>query len=459
MYLIAGIEFNGWVFDQVMILSILVRLWTRAFQFAVTDNAHCPCDISLPARTQLTAREFYADKGYSLLGRSIVGPAISVIFAVVLTLPASSTHAQEAKREPDPPKEVETTVEKPDARTILKALQARANVTAEKTPLKDVVAQLAKEHDVSIILDVESFKKAGITVNIPVTATIKNFTLNAALRHILKDLKLHHSVKDGAVVIAAGPPPEAEIAAGEAAADEAPAPRRAAVAAMVGPAVAVGQQEQLEAQALTQMRPILRAQLHFVRKVCQPTKAEMKLIEDDAEAILKEAAKKHAVFQQRQMQGQQQAGNNSSPQKLLRDSFAKSVKTHLSPDQAARFQDEVDRQAADRRKAVVRKLVARLDRDLVLSAEQREKIFESLVFHWQDAWCPQLEVFMYGDQFFPNIPDKHVSVFLNETQRKVWRARQQNQGNIFFGGMNVMGGLLGESLPWEDDADEKKNDE
>ena len=119
------------------------------------------------------------------------------------------------RRKPTPNR---PTNRKADAKTIYRKFQARTDIQADKTPLKDLVAQLSKRHGIPIRLDEPAFKKAGIALDVPVTASIKNFTLNAALQHVLKDLKLHHIVKDGVVLVTTGEEqavPEEEVEAAE----------------------------------------------------------------------------------------------------------------------------------------------------------------------------------------------------------------------------------------------------
>ena len=106
------------------------------------------------------------------------------------------------------------------------------------------------------------------------------------------------------------------------------------------------------------------------------------------------------------------------------------------------------RRDASRKQLAVRNLVARLDHDLILSPDQREKVAESLRSHWDDSWGQSLEMFMYDYQFLPPIPDQHVAPFLNDSQKKVWRGTQKVQ--TFWGGFGMVGGVMAED-PLEDD--------
>src|SRR5262249_20268384 len=90
-----------------------------------------------------------------------------------------------------------------DRRAMIRKLADPAEIRADKTPLKDVLAKLSKQHNVPIEIDEAALKNAGVPTNVPITATIKNLTLRAALTQLLKDLKLRHTAKDGVIVVTA----------------------------------------------------------------------------------------------------------------------------------------------------------------------------------------------------------------------------------------------------------------
>ncbi len=93
-------------------------------------------------------------------------------------------------------------------------MRARTDLKVEKLPLEDVVKKLADFHEVPIRLDQEALKKANVAIDAPVTVAIENYTLSAALKHILKDFGLYFAVVDGAIVITNTPPePEEPVAA------------------------------------------------------------------------------------------------------------------------------------------------------------------------------------------------------------------------------------------------------
>jgi hypothetical protein len=206
-------------------------------------------------------------------------------------------------------------------------------------------------------------------------------------------------------------------------------------------------------QFTQQFRPILRAELHLVRTACDLTEEQRKQVARKGEGILKDAATKYAESQQNMGQPRP-AGQTVSvpdPRTLIQQGILAALKTHLSPEQLARYQEEVDERAANRKQLAVQNLVAKLDQDLVLSAEQRDRLGESLSSTWNDAWGQSLQMFMNIDQFFPNIPDKYVLPILNDTQKKVWRGIPKNQAT-FWGGFGMFGGMMLEDMAGGDEG-------
>jgi hypothetical protein len=389
----------------------------------------------------------------------------------------------------DPPRKV-------DDQTIRRKLQAaRADLKVDKVPLAEVVAQFEKKHGIPIRLDEAALKKAGVALDTPITASFKNFTLNAALHHLLKDLGLHHVVANGEILITAGAEPagedleavgkarverknvderlkeaQANVAAAEKARlaqMQARAVQMQAAAAMIDPAQLAADLDALEKQFTRRFRAALRTELGFVKAVCDPTDDQVDQIRKSLEKYRADVVKTSADFQKRVarkgLNGQESIGFPDGRQ-LLRANLPRTVKAHLTIEQIERFQSELDRRERDRTRAAVHTLVARLDRDLTLSAEQREKISESLTSHWNAAWAQQFEIFLQqGDQFVPNFTEKMIGPYLNPIQKKIWRGSQANQANsqiILRGGFlgPVGGGLAGLMGIMEEDLDDDDDD-
>ncbi len=199
-----------------------------------------------------------------------------------------------------------------------------------------------------------------------------------------------------------------------------------------------------EQQFRQQFRQLSKGELNFVRAVCQPNAEQSKKIKTAGDVGLKTAVKKFAEVQKKMQQGIR-AGQEPQwpdPRKIISDALLKSVKESLSADQAKRYEAELEKRSAARKRAALLNLVAKLDKDLVLTADQRGKLSEALSTNWQDAWGQQIEVFMYGDTYMPVIPDAQVLPVLTEKQKQIWTSipKQHNQiwGWAGFGFVQVM---------------------
>src|SRR5262249_11087272 len=110
-------------------------------------------------------------------------------------------------------------------------------------------------------------------------------------------------------------------------------------------------------------------------------------------------------------------------------------------------------------------LVARLDQDLTLSAEQRDKLSHSLSSNLNAIWLQQFEATLQqGNLIVPNsIPPKLVEPILNGTQKTIWRRNQSNNNNNPTNqvNVNVWGGVIGGAMLIDlvdDAADEAEDD-
>ena len=208
-------------------------------------------------------------------------------------------------------------------------------------------------------------------------------------------------------------------------------------------AVAVGG-DPLEQQFLQQFRQLAKAELNFVRAVCQPNAEQLKKIKAASDVGLKTTVKKFAEVQKKMQQGIRpgQEPQWPDPRKLMSDALLKSAKETLSDDQVKRYEAELEKRSAARKRAALLNLVAKLDKDLVLTADQRGKLSEALTSNWKEGWGQQLETFMYGDTYMPALPDAQVLPVLTEKQKQIWNSlpKQHNQiwGWAGFGFVQVM---------------------
>src|SRR5262245_45659391 len=114
--------------------------------------------------------------------------AVLLLLLVVPTLAAADDgpKAESPKTEVPEPKAT--------ARSLQQKLLVRTDLEADKLPLKEVVKRLSEQCGVTIRLDEAELKKANVAPDAPVTASVKNLTLNRALAKILGELNLAHRI-------------------------------------------------------------------------------------------------------------------------------------------------------------------------------------------------------------------------------------------------------------------------
>ena len=216
---------------------------------------------------------------------------------------------------------------------------------------------------------------------------------------------------------------------------------------------AVAQNDAMVRQFSDQFRPFLTEELGFVRLVCSDLSKEQRpKIKSAGDASLKQAAKQMAQFQNGANRGiANQVRTMPEPRKMIREAVAKALKETLTAEQMERYSREAATRKEDRKLAAILCVVSRLDGSLSLAADQREKIVDSISSHWEDTWEQWLMMNAYPEQYFPEMPEKYVTPFLNADQKSVWNGMQK----INFGPW--WGGGMGQNPPndgwWGDEPD------
>lgn len=267
------------------------------------------------------------------------------------------------------------------------------------------------------------------------------------MRRLLLSLAVSAGILAGAVGTSGQEPKKAAPAE---------APKNVAGAKMAVPAIRVAPQanvpdavvNQWEQQLAPQFRMLLRGEMHFMRLVTKLKRTEYEKISAEVEPAVKVAIRKYAESMQR-------GGEESNPQGTMSEAITKAVASNLSPEQSAHYKKEIELRDAARKRLAITNLVAMTDKLLILSPEQREKLSEILTGNWDDSWY-QTQIFMYGGQFFPRVPDAKIEPILTELQRKVWRSANKQQVRFGFSvALGRGGGLQMEEENW-DDAPEQK---
>lgn len=229
--------------------------------------------------------------------------------------------------------------------------------------------------------------------------------------------------------------------------DEARKPVRAApAAALAAPmlqAVPADQMKQMAEQFKQQLRPVLAGELAFIRLMCDLPMEKRTAVRAAGLTELDAIATTMAEQQNRgrvlgavrvAVPAKQQAVND--PPKAIRAALDAALKDALPEDQYKVFHEEALHRKEQRKQAAIHSVVARLDSLLCLTTEARDKMTESLADNWQEDWERWLQMHQYGDQYFPVVPDQHITAHLNAEQRQVWTGLQK----VNFGGWGNFGG-------------------
>jgi hypothetical protein len=229
-------------------------------------------------------------------------------------------------------------------------------------------------------------------------------------------------------------------------------------AARPAPAVRAAPQAfvmQVEQQYAPRIRQLYKSELHLMRLVCQPNREQFDKIKAAVDAGSKADIKKYvaAVAEQRQGRFRGNAGRLDARYQVG-SSIAAVVKTVLSPEQAARYEEELKQRDAARRRVVLLNLVCAIDRRLVLTEEQRDKLSDILDKNWHESWS-HLQMLMMRGQYFPQLPDDKILPVLTETQKTVWR--KIPKGNVSFGGSELdwLQGIEMADEVWTEPANKK----
>lgn len=206
--------------------------------------------------------------------------------------------------------------------------------------------------------------------------------------------------------------------------------------------------KQFEAQYGRHFDQIVRTELHFVRIVCQPTREQYEVMENDADLVRAKAIDKFALIQQGRNRGNR--SNDTDTRKPIAEGLLASVKKNLSPDQVSAYERELLARKNAYKDITVLVTAANLDQKLVLNSDQRTQVTKVLDDNWNPAWG-SMGMLLYGGQYFPDVPDAKLAPILTSTQKKILRTVNQ-QSQVFFGfniGMNQ--GVAIPDEQWDDE--------
>ena len=229
----------------------------------------------------------------------------------------------------------------------------------------------------------------------------------------------------------------------------------AAVPGDVPAAVARERRRQVEQQAKQMeqfFQPTLQTELEMIRQSCSGLSPEVRreILAAGRQAVSRTALE----FAARQMNGNLDR-REFDPRQSIRSPLAGLVKQHATAAELAAYEQE-QAQRQKRREAAARiRIVAKLDRQLDLSAAQREVIAADLERNWQPSWICELDDQggMVINNYRPAPDYAHASIapHLDAAQRAEWTKWRQAAGTQMVGrqmGWNFDGQGLQQPDPW-----------
>jgi hypothetical protein len=151
---------------------------------------------------------------------------------------------------------------------------------------------------------------------------------------------------------------------------------------------------------------LVQVECLFVKKVSAPTAEQMRAIEAELKACVRDA----------------ETGAGPSTCNLLPSRMAERVAKHLSNEQVGRYRAEVKKRMLQECEACVDTAIALLDQKLDLSESQRNSLAGSFTANWKPAWSQIIELAVQnGQDALPNFPDHLIAPYLKTEQLGVWR--------------------------------------
>jgi len=170
------------------------------------------------------------------------------------------------------------------------------------------------------------------------------------------------------------------------------------------------------------MQPFFFLELRFAAAVCELSREQRQAIANRAKPMIDDLARELAEHdQQEEGRNPNMVDVHLNPARRLLDGLGPIVKAQVSSEKWSRYRDELKKRDADRKQAIIHNLVASLDRELIMSASQRQKLRDVFIDEWKDDWGWGSAVEMDTDVWLPDISEERVAPILSDAQHKAWK--------------------------------------
>ncbi|HBH52501.1 MAG TPA: hypothetical protein DDY91_11475 [Planctomycetaceae bacterium] len=437
-----------------IVSSIVVGLALTAIIFSsrvcfasqIDTQAEVQCTKAAPGNPPAPA----APKVVVLHDRPIAkGVVVQVVKDLPVTLPGNPI-ADESR--PNPAKSEQ-------GRKLLEKLRKSIKTRINNVSLNDAQENTAEEHDFRDRFDLEGGEHATIDpertrvgINLPRRSHAE------VLREILASLNLPLAIDDGEVLntnhtrqpgevkrkTTADNAPIEQLVLGnsvvsdkneEAEANKAPLASSRAVVQLERNDTALKEMMDRErAYFRKQFQMSLRTELALSLRACRPNPEQRTEIRRAAEKAFEESLEKMVdIFVQKKRGWNGPPPKSPNIKEEVQQAITETVNRLLPADAAAAYTREVDARNEHRKKTTIQNLVSVVDRSVILSTEQRQKLTAQMTKHWSPDWGNALEYLQWVDNIFPNMPAECLDSVLTDNQKKVWAEVKNMDRSEFWG--------------------------
>jgi len=223
----------------------------------------------------------------------------------------------------------------------------------------------------------------------------------------------------------AAEPPFAPAAGPPAAAPAAPAPQGAGKEREARPReIIVGEQPAAntrEREIANNMRPFLFLEIRFATAVCDLSHEQRQLIAKRAKPVIDDLAKDLAKQEEKEGRPEPIATKSGDPERRLLHALGIIIRTLVPAERWDRYEHELRKRAADRKRSIIDNVAAALDRELALSPAQRQALASALAEEWKEEWSWYSVLEMDSEAWLPAISDRRIAPILSDTQHTAFR--------------------------------------
>ena len=207
------------------------------------------------------------------------------------------------------------------------------------------------------------------------------------------------------------------------------------------------QLQHVAGQVGQQMDLARNGELRLIHLVAHLKLSEFRRIQEQSKQAATRAQIR--VFQQ-YIKAVQYAGDTSSfdIQATLEDYLLKLVEQELDEQRFQAYRHQVRKRQAFRREALADAMTAALETEILMTADQRDKIRTIFLENWSSRWSACIVYLQnYGLRYFPDIPKMKIRDVLSEKQREAFRTLTWQPQNRVFNLNNNFIGLGNPGVP------------